>query len=104
MPDYFGTPDSPIGRGSFVVTPITVTNASQLFSAANEARKYLAVQNNDAVGIVYINVTSGVAATTSHWTIRPLNQLFFENFVPRGSIYMIGSIAANANVVMVVAS
>lgn len=87
--------------GAFTQSQHTVTNASGQLRAANAARRYLLIQNNDPSGIVYVNV-SGAAATVAAGVAIPAGGSYeLANYVPTGAINAIGSIASNANVVTV---
>lgn len=80
-------------------TAITVTNASQQFLAANLSRKYLFIQNNDALGNIYI--TFGVAATLLNGIKIGPGASYEAGYAPSNSVNIIGSIASNANIVIV---
>jgi hypothetical protein len=88
-------------NGAAVNSQITVTNASVQIDAANAARRYLLIQNNDAAGDIYIRF-DGAAVTTAngvkikaggYWESGP-------TWCPTGAVMAIGSIASNANCVM----
>jgi hypothetical protein len=88
-------------NGTFTQTQRTVTNASAQLLAANAARRYLLIQNNDASGDVYVNLT-GVAATTANGIkIAAGGSYECQGFAPTAAITAIGSIASNANIVAV---
>lgn len=88
-------------NGAFTQSQKTVTNASAQLLAANAQRRYLLIQNNDASGDVYINLT-GVAATTANGIkIAAGGSYECQGFAPTAAITAIGSIASNANVVAV---
>lgn len=77
---------------------ITVTNASQQFAAANTSRQYIIIQNNDTTGIVYVGFGGAVTAANG-LKIAPGGN--YEPLKVSGqTINMIGSIASNANVIM----
>jgi hypothetical protein len=80
-------------------TTPTVTNASQAFNAQSLNRRLLIIQNNDSVGVVYVRFDG--TATTASLKIAPGGNLFFNVNTPAGVLNMIGSIASNANVVVV---
>lgn len=78
----------------------TVTNASASMVAANAARKYLLIQNNDAAGIIYINF--GAAATTGNGLKIPPGGAYELNCnILTGQIFAIGSAVSNANVIVI---
>ena len=86
---------------SFANTQKTVTNASTQLLAANTARQYLLIQNNDSTGIIY--VTFGAAAATLTNGIRILPGGFWEwdSTVSNQALQVIGSIATQSNIVTV---
>lgn len=84
---------------TFTTTTPTVTNSSGTLLAANTARKSVLIQNNDTAGIVYLNFTT--TATTAHLQIRPGQSIFMSGILPSALIRAIGSIASNANVVVI---
>lgn len=95
----------PVGaalQGAFTQTQKTVTNASGQLIAANNMRRYLMIQNNDASGAVYITL-DGTAATIAKGIKLEANGGSYEiqGFVPVGAINAIGNIASNSNVVVV---
>lgn len=88
-------------NGAFVNAQKTVTNASAQMLAANAARRYLLIQNNDAAGDIYVRL-DGTAATIGTGVKIPAGGSYeLQGFVPTGAIFAIGSIASNANVVTV---
>lgn len=88
-------------QGAFTQAQKTVTNASAQLLAANAARRYLLVQNNDAAGDIYITL-DGTAATTAKGIKIPAGGSYeCQGYCPSGEIFAIGSIANNANVVAV---
>lgn len=78
---------------------LTVTNASQSFSAANADRRYLLIQNNSPTGVIY--VTFGATSTVALGVKIPPGGFYEPNVVPSNSVNIIGDIASNANVVLV---
>lgn len=83
---------------SFTTTTPAVTNVSSVALAANASRHFLFIQNNDTAGIVYVNF--GATATTAHAQIGPgQNWTFYSPML--NSVTVIGSIASNANVVII---
>jgi len=87
------------GASDIAFSAITVTNASQSFSAANSKRNYLGIQNNHVTGIIYFKPVSA-ATETNGVRIRPGEFYLFETYVPKGSINIIGSIASNTLVIL----
>lgn len=81
-------------------TQKTVTSASGSLVAANPVRKFLAIQNKDTSGKVYINF--GAAATVANGLLIPAGGYFELNAnMLTAEIFAIGDIANNANVVVV---
>lgn len=94
-------PANPANQGTFTSAQKTVTSSSGQLLASNANRRYLMVQNNDATGIVYVNVAGAAATATNSVRLLPGAALEITGFVPSGAINAIGSIASNANVVAV---
>lgn len=90
----------PVSSGSFVAAQATVTSASAQIIAANAARKYAMVQNNDATGIVYLQF--GAAATIAAGIkVAPGGAYEMSEVQSTQAINAIGSIATQSNVVVV---
>lgn len=83
-----------------VQTPVTVTNSSTEIAAADTFGRNVFIQNNDASGIVYLNLSGAAVANGTMITLEPdggaITMLNVTN-----AIEAIGSIASNANVVLV---
>lgn len=87
-------------RSSFANAQKTVTTASAELVAANPNRSYLLIQNNDATGVVYVNF--GAAATAANGVkIPPGGSYELNSNIATNAVNAIGSIANNANVVIV---
>jgi hypothetical protein len=83
--------------GAFVHTAKQVTNASQSLAAANAARKYLRIENQDAALTLFLKC-DGTAATASNASHRLLPGEVFEPLVaPTGEVRGIMSAATGAN-------
>ena len=78
----------------------TVANVAAELVAANTARSYLLIQNNDSAGIVYVNF-GGVATAANGVKIAPGGSYELNCNVPTAAVSAIGSIASNVNVVVV---
>lgn len=94
----------PVGaalNGAFTQANVTVTNASTKLKAGNASRRYLFIQNNDASGDIYITLDGSAATTAKGIKIAAGNAYELQGFVTNGEIYALGSIASNANVVIV---
>lgn len=100
-----GQPTTNIGatvaaRSAFTNSNPTVTNGNGQLLAAKPTRNYLLIQNNDATG--YIAVTFAVAATlTLGVRIAAGGYWEWASSVPTDAVNAIGSIASNANIVVV---
>lgn len=81
----------------------TVTNASATLLAANANRQALIIQNNDLTGDIVINLAGAAATLVNGIKIGPGNSISGADLLtmPTGIITAIGSIASNANVVVV---
>ncbi len=87
--------------GAFTQQASTVTNASGQLRAANAARRYLLIQNNDASGVIFIRLDGATATSGNGLRIPAGGSIELASFVPTGAITAIGSIASNANVIVV---
>lgn len=88
-------------HGAFTQAQATVTNASALLVAANPARRYLLVQNNDPSGIIYVTLDGSAATTAKGIKVGPGGSLELASYCPTGAVYAIGSLATQSNVVVV---
>ena len=87
--------------GAMTNVQATVTSASATLKAANANRRYLLIQNNDATGDIFVRL-DGTAATLTTGVKSPAGGSYeLQGFVPTGLITAIGSIASNANIVVV---
>lgn len=103
---FYDTP--PVGNvaitnvnGAFTNTQKTVTNVSSTMDTASASRRYLLIQNNDATGDIYVRLDGSAATTLTGVKIPAGGSYELTGFVPTGAITAIGSIASNANIVMV---
>ncbi|MQY50832.1 hypothetical protein [Rhodocyclus gracilis] len=87
--------------GNATQTTANVTNASTQILAAKPGRRYLMVQNNDAAGVVYLFFGAGPATAANGVKIAPGGSYVAEGWCPANAVQAIGSIASNANVVIV---
>ncbi len=87
--------------GAFTQNNKTVTNASAQLLAANPARRYLLIQNNDAAGIIYVTMDGTPATTAKGIKIAAGGSYECQGYVPTGELRAIGSISSNANIVAV---
>lgn len=88
-------------QGAFTSAQKTVTSSSGQLLAAKSNRRYLLVQNNDATGIVYVNLAGAAATSTNSVRLLPGESLELQGYMPSGAITAIGNIASNTNVVAV---
>ena len=86
--------------GAFNQAQATVTNASAQLKAANLARRYLLIQNNDASGVVYVTLDGTAATTAKGIKLDPGGSYECQGYAPTGAVFAIGSIASNANVLV----
>lgn len=88
--------------GAFTQEQKTVTNASGQLLAAKANRRYLLIQNNDATGNIFVTLDGGAATLEKGIKIAAGGgSLALENYLCTGEIFAIGSIASNANIVVV---
>lgn len=87
--------------GAFTQAAATVTTTAANLLAANPSRRYLLVQNKDAAGIVYVNLSGAAATVANGIAIEPGGSLEIQGYAPTGAVSAIGSIASNPNVVVV---
>ena len=87
--------------GAFANAQKTVTNASGQLVAANSARQYLLIQNNDATGDIYVRLDGTAATIGTGVKIAAGASYELQGYVPTGAVTAIGSIASNANIVLV---
>lgn len=88
-------------QGAFTNSQKAVTNSSNQLLAANANRRYLLIQNNDPVGIIYVRLDGGVASSSTGVTIQPGGSYELQGYVTSGAITAIGSIPSQSNVVVV---
>lgn len=87
--------------GAFTQAQATVTNASGQLLAAKAARRYLLIQNKDASGDIYVNLTGAAATTANGIKIAAGGSYECQGYQPTAAITAIGSLASNANIVVV---
>jgi len=87
-----------------VTSPFTVTSVSQLMLPADALRRFLFIQNNDTLGKITVAVGGSVAALGVGFNLSPGGGgILLDINCPTDNIFVIGSIASNPNVIMVVA-
>lgn len=88
-------------RATVAQTAVTVTNAASSIAAANNARKYLLIQNKDLTGNVWLNF-AGTATTANGIKVVPGGFFSLDaGAVITQAISAIGDIASNDNVLVV---
>lgn len=87
-------------RGTYTQSQKTVTNVSAELLAANLLRNTVTIQNNDLAGDIFITVDGTAATAAKGLKITPGGVLVLDVFPPMTAINAIGSIASNANVVV----
>jgi hypothetical protein len=84
--------------------PINVANVSREVFPSDINRKFIFIQNNDAVGVVFVSIGGAGAAINQGFRLGPGGGgVLLDNNVPTDRIFMIGTVAANPNVTSVVA-
>ena len=78
--------------------PVTVTDSSTEIISENLKGRDIFIQNNDAAGIVYINMSGTATVSDTMIKITAGNAITIINTT--NAIEAIGSIASNANVVV----
>lgn len=86
---------------AFSNTAKTVTNASAQLLAANAARQYLLIQNQDPSGILWIGFGAGAVTTANGVRIIPGGAYELVGVCSTQAIQAIGDIASNNKVVTV---
>jgi len=79
-----------------VQTSVTVTNASAVIIPAVTWGHDVFIQNNDASGIVYLNLSGVATADNTMVVLNPGDSFAAQNIT--NAVQAIGSIASNANV------
>lgn len=90
-----------VAQVSGVQATKTVTNASAVLVAANAARQSLIIQNKDAAGSIYLRFGAAAAVIADGIEIGPKGFYEASGVVDVQEIRAIGSIASNANVIVV---
>lgn len=88
-------------NGAMTQAQATVTNASTALLASNANRRYLLIQNNDPGGDIYVTLDGTTATTTKGIKIAAGAAYESANYCPTAAINAIGSVASNANIVVV---
>jgi len=101
QPGQTQTPPAP-ERG--LTYPIRVTSASSEILPADSQRRFLFIQNNDPVGNVTVSFGGNAAVLGIGFNLAAGGGgILLDNNVPSSRVFVIGSIAINPNVTMVVA-
>lgn len=84
---------------TYTQTSKTVTNAASTIVTASATGKYVYIENNDTLGIIYLNLSGTATASGSMITLNPEDSINLG--LTTNAVSAIGSIASNANVVVV---
>lgn len=87
--------------GAIVHTKQNVTNVSGALLAANSARQYLLVQNQDATGNVFLKFAAAATADAASIKIPPGGNYEMNGVIATQALNAIGDVAANGNVLTV---
>ena len=93
-----GTASVGIAGAAFTPAAKTVTTASAQLLAANAARRYLFIQNQDPAGNIWIRTTAAAAVADATCVKIPPGGYWEPLVPPTGELRAIGDIASNANV------
>lgn len=87
-------------QGAFTEGRVSLTNANQAIIGANASRKYLMVQNNDAVAVMRVTLNGGAAMVGQGFRVQPGNMLELNGYQSTAAINAImeTATAAAANV------
>ncbi len=90
-------------NGGFTQAQATVTNLNMVMIAANTARRYLLIQNNDLASALRVAVDGTAATATRGIRVAPGGSIEFASFCPTGGINVMtetaGSGASNIDYV-----
>lgn len=89
-------------NGAFSHDQVNVTNAAGGVSlrAANADRRYLLIQNRDAVGNLYVRLDGAVPTAANGIKVEPGGSLELASFVPTGEVRAIADVAAASAIVV----
>lgn len=87
--------------GAMANAQATVTNASTQLLVANATRRYVLIQNKDAIGNIWVNLGGATATQANGIKIPPGGNIEVAWFAPTSAITAIGDLASNANIVVV---
>lgn len=73
-------------NGGFTQSRASVSNVNQVLIAANENRKYLLIQNNDAAAVLRVKLDGSAATATAGFKIAAGGSLELNTFAPTGAI------------------
>jgi hypothetical protein len=85
---------------NFSSVAATVTNVISNLANPNSLRQYLAVQNNDPTGIIFLRFDGGVPTSANGLRVYPGQTWETGVIVPLNYCTALGSIASNPNVVV----
>lgn len=81
--------------------PFNVTAVSQLAFRADFNRKFMFIQNNDPLGIVWLAFGTPAIIGTGMKFSAGGGGILLDNNVPTADIYLIGTIASNQNLTII---
>lgn len=88
-------------KATFTHSISNVANVATLIKAAMEGRKYLLIQNRDDVGNIWVKLDGFFSSMSFGVKVGPGESLELADACPSVSIYAIGDIASNPNVLVV---
>lgn len=83
-------------QGQFTQGRASVTNANQALLAANAARRYLMIQNNDAAQVLRVKLDGNAATATEGFRIQPGGSLELNGYQASGAISAMMEVATAA--------
>lgn len=97
-----GEVDNVLKRATVTQNVATVTSTSGILVAANTNRRYLMIQNKDSTGLIHLRLDGNAATLSNGIAIQPKG--YWESsstWICTAAVHAIGSIASNANVLVV---
>lgn len=83
--------------------PVTATAVSTELLPVDVSRKFLFIQNNDPVGVAFVSFGGAAAFLNQGFRLAPGGGgILLDNNVPTARAFIIGTIANNPNLTMVV--
>ena len=88
-----------IARG--LTFPFTATQDSQLMLPVDTDRKFLFIENNDALGVIWVSYGVANALGVGMRFSSGGGGILLDNNVPTAAVYVIGTIANNPNITII---